>query len=319
MSDDKTKLTEDDEELVVVETDRIPTPEEREKAAKESEDDESDEQDDKRLSEDEDEEDDEDQAKDDEDNPNRRKRQKRRQLQKAAKERAERELRSLKDRNDLLEKRLSSLEGNAVSHSEILIDQRLSEAERDAKTAEAILAKAIEAGNGEDVARALSLRDEAKERSLQFNNAKKQLTENKNRPTQQYTESAQRYAQQWVSQNNWYKPGAPDEMSAITDTIDRRLVSEGYDPNHEDYWHELTRRVESRLGGGDRSRQTTAPKKKGPPLGSTREHVPASTRKEVYVTPDRKQAMIDAGIWDDPQKRNQMLKAYANYDREPAR
>ena len=55
--------------------------------------------------------------------------------------------------------------------------------------------------------------------------------------------------------------------------------------------------------------------RKAPPVATGREHAPVSTKKEIYVTPERKQAMIDAGIWDDPVRRNQMLKAYASYDR----
>ena len=54
-------------------------------------------------------------------------------------------------------------------------------------------------------------------------------------------------------------------------------------------------------------------------MGGSRENVPASTRKEVYVTPERKQAMIDAGAWEDPVKRARMLKAYQAYDRNSAR
>ena len=54
-------------------------------------------------------------------------------------------------------------------------------------------------------------------------------------------------------------------------------------------------------------------------MGNTREHAPQSTKKEVYVTPDRKQAMIEAGYWDDPVKRTQMLKAYQAHDRNSAR
>jgi hypothetical protein len=54
-------------------------------------------------------------------------------------------------------------------------------------------------------------------------------------------------------------------------------------------------------------------------MGNTREHAPVSTKKEVYVTPARKQAMMDAGVWDDPVKRTQMLKAYQAYDKNSAR
>jgi hypothetical protein len=51
-------------------------------------------------------------------------------------------------------------------------------------------------------------------------------------------------------------------------------------------------------------------------VGSGREHAPSSTRKtEVYVSPDRKQALIDAGVWDDPVLRTKYVKRYQEYDR----
>ena len=59
-----------------------------------------------------------------------------------------------------------------------------------------------------------------------------------------------------------------------------------------------------------------APKRKGPPVaGSGRENAPVSTRREIYITPERKQAMEDAGYWEDPEKRKRMLKRYAEQDR----
>jgi hypothetical protein len=50
-------------------------------------------------------------------------------------------------------------------------------------------------------------------------------------------------------------------------------------------------------------------------VGSGREHAPASTRKEIYVSPERKQALIEAGVWDDPVLRMKYVKRYAEYDR----
>jgi hypothetical protein len=37
------------------------------------------------------------------------------------------------------------------------------------------------------------------------------------------------------------------------------------------------------------------------------------------VTPERKQAMIEAGVWDDPVLRQRYLKAYQDYDNGTAR
>jgi hypothetical protein len=36
----------------------------------------------------------------------------------------------------------------------------------------------------------------------------------------------------------------------------------------------------------------------------------------VYISPERKDAMQEAGVWDDPVLRNKYLKAYSDYDRE---
>jgi hypothetical protein len=36
----------------------------------------------------------------------------------------------------------------------------------------------------------------------------------------------------------------------------------------------------------------------------------------VYISPERKEAMIEAGVWEDPVLRNKYLKSYATYDKE---
>jgi hypothetical protein len=122
-----------------------------------------------------------------------------------------------------------------------------------------------------------------------------------------------------MNANPWYDPSGRDEDSAITKVIDNQLAAEGYNPKDADYWHELTRRVASRIGDDEVETRQSPSKRKAPPTGTTREHAPVSTKKEIYVTPERKQAMIDAGIWDDVPRRNQMLKAYQAYDKSSAR
>jgi hypothetical protein len=53
----------------------------------------------------------------------------------------------------------------------------------------------------------------------------------------------------------------------------------------------------------------------GPAVGSGREHAPTSTRKEIYISPERKAALQEAGVWDDPVLRQRYVKKYAEYDR----
>lgn len=302
---------EDEEELIIVETDEIPSPETL-NAEPESEAEEPDDQDedgDARLSEDD---------EDEDTPPNRKKRLKRRQLQKQAKERTIQELQLLRQQNEELARRLAAVEGNALTQSSAQIDQRLAEATREISQAELIIARAIEAGNGEDVTAAIRMRDEAKAREQQLAAAKNQLESARSAPPAVDPRVAQ-LGQQWMAENPWYDPRGGNEDSVITNAIDNRLVAEGYNPATVEYWEELTRRVSARINRGDEMEQQPAPRKKAPPLGSGREHAPASTKREVYVTPERKQAMIEAGVWDDPVRRARMLKAYQAYDRNPPR
>lgn len=305
----------DDDDIVVVETDG----EEAAQTEAPADDNEDEDDDEARMGTSEDDSDDEivDKTK-----KNRDSRVKRRQLQKAAKERADRELAYLRQQNSELMRRMSAVEGNTLTQNAAGVQQHLQQALAEARQAEQIMARAIEAGNGEDAATALRIRDEAKERAAQlsaykdrFEAAAKEATAPRADPR------VTSYAQQWLSANSWYDPQGRDEDSAITKAIDNSLAREGWDPASAEYWHELTRRVASRISDGtsDDDGPRAAPRRKAPPTGNTREYAPSSTKNEVVVTPERKQAMIDAGVWDDPVARKRYLKAYQEYDRNSAR
>jgi len=253
-------------------------------------------------------------------NKNRIKRQKRREVRQRAKEHADRELALLRQQNDTLLRRVSAIEGNTLASNVSAIDQRIAQAQADVKQAESIIARAVEAGNGDDVATAMRLRDEAQYEAQQLWQQKQQVEQVR----QQHANPGPdprvvSYAKEWMDANPWYDPSGRDEDSAITKVIDNQLAAEGYNPKDADYWHELTRRVASRIGDDEAETRQSPSKRKAPPTGTTREHAPVSTKREIYVTPERKQAMIDAGIWDDVSRRNQMLKAYQAYDKSSAR
>ena len=304
----------DDDDLVVVETEdeKIPVAEDDAPTAEEPEE-----------QSDEDEEDEERMGVSDEDTEQEvtkrqtRDRRTRRQIQKQAKERSQRELEFLRQQNAELMQRMSALEGNTLSQQAQTIAQQYQQALYEKQQAELIIAKAVEAGNGDDVTQAMRIRDEANMRAAQLAQAQQQA--------EQYAQQAVTprpdprvadYRSQWLDANPWYKPNSRDEDSAITTAIDNALAAEGWNPASEEYWHELTRRVAIRIGGDDAPAREAAPRRKAPPTGNTREHAPVSTRKEVYVTPERKQAMIEAGVWDDPVARKRYLKAYQAYDRD---
>lgn len=302
-------LTENDDDLIPVET---PPAEDIEADAPVADADDSDEDEDERLAESDDDHDEDVTAS------NRSRRHKRREMQKRAKEKAQRELEMLRQTNAELMRRVAAIEGQTLQSSAQTLEQRLAQAQREVQQAETIIAKATEAGNGEDVVAAMRIRDQAIAEAQQLAAAKQQFDHVRQQPVA--NPQVVNYAKEWLSANPWYDPQGRDRDSALTKAIDNELAREGYNPATREYWEELTARVSEAFGGSDDGAAAAPrPKRKAPPTGTTREHVPPSTKKEIYVTPERKQAMIEAGVWDDPVQRQRYLKAYQAYDNGSAR
>ncbi len=273
-------------------------------------------------------------ARSDDDEPDEEelRRQRRREERQARKEkrneliaRDKTELNFLRKRNDELERRLSAQEQRSFSNDLSQIDDQIAKAKNEAEMADRVIAKAVAAGNGDDVAQALRYRDEAMLRMQQLA-YQKQLASQRQVQQPGIDEMTMQHVKEFVEENPWYDPKGNDEDSAIVLAIDQTLVREGYDSRSEEYWDELRRRASRRLpdrfaaeDAGDDRRAEPAPQRKprgGPAVGSGREHAPASTRKEIYISPERKQALIDAGVWDDPVLRMRYVKRYAQYDRD---
>ena len=222
--------------------------------------------------------------------------------------------------------RLTGLETNFVKRDAQTVEEQLEQTSRDYRSAEDVIAKAVEAGNGQAVAEALRIRDQIMSKAQSLN-AQKQHIQNYQAPrqTQEQPQSfrpdplLKRAAEQWMDKHDWYDQNSNEDDALVVRTIDDKLTAEGWDPRTEEYWEELDSRASKYLPHRyqrNSSVSQSAPKRKGPPVaGSGRENAPVSTRREVYITPERKQAMEDAGYWEDPEKRKRMLKRYAEQDR----
>ena len=240
------------------------------------------------------------------------------------------ELDFLRKRNDDLERRLGTVEHRTHQSDLSQIDTQIAQAKNEAEMAERVIAKAVAAGNGDDVAQAMRYRDQAMQKANQLAFAKQQAMVQRQQANQPKNEGlddmAMHFAKEFITENSWYDPKGQDEDSAIVLAIDGALHREGFRPDTEEYWDELRDRAARRIperfkatgGAKDNQRQQTTPPRQqrgGPAIGSGREHAPTSTRTEVYVSPERKQALIDAGVWDDPVLRMKYVKRYAEYDR----
>jgi hypothetical protein len=229
------------------------------------------------------------------------------------------ELDFLRKRNDDLERRLTAQEQRAHQTDLNTFDAQIAKASQEADMAERVIAKAIESGNGSDVTQALRYRDASIAKIQQLQMAKQQA-ERKPVTAPQMDDAAMHYAREFIQENPWYDAQGRDEDSAIVLAIDGALVKDGFDPRSEEYWDELRHRAARRLPerfseGGPVERKAERTPRGGPAVGSGREHAPASTRKEIYISPERKQALIEAGVWDDPVLRMKYVKRYAEYDK----
>lgn len=251
--------------------------------------------------------------------------QERKQRREEAIKRDKLELDFLRKRNDDLERRISGVELRTHNADLSQFDAAISQAANEMEMADKVIAKAVANGNGDDVAKALRYRDEAAARIQQLQAQKQQVAQN--RPVQQngLDDRVLYHAQEFMRENPWYDAQGRDEDSAIVLAIDQSLAKDGYDPATEDYWDELraraSRRLPERFGESNAAPRKRSEQREertprgGPAVGSGREHAPASTRKGVYISPERKNALIEAGVWDDPVLRAKYVKRYAEYDK----
>ena len=253
----------------------------------------------------------------------------RKQRQDAAKNRDKTELTFLQRRNEELERRFSSIEGKMMRSELSEYDSAIAQASQRAQLAEQVFAKAISAKNGEDASKAMQYRDQAKaavyaleqrkaQEVLQIQQAQYAQQQKQNEIPPRQVEMAQDF----IREHDWYDPAGSDEDSAIVLAIDAALVKAGVDPNTDEYWDELREKVKRRLPekfNKREQRSDTNRPRGGPQIGSGRNDSAPSGRREVYISPERKNAMIEAGVWDDAVLRQKYIKRYMDYDKQNSR
>lgn len=257
----------------------------------------------------------------------------RRQRQKEARDRSDRELNFLRTRNADLETRFSKFEQETdarIAGSEIhSIDQGINKARGDLALANQVIEQAVAANDGKNLAEALDHRDTIRDNMRDLEQAKNYLSQPQRREAPAPRDLDPRHvahAQQFMIDNDWWDPAGRDQESAAVLQIDRSLVQEGFDPTQKDYWDELRARTaeavpsrfDSRAGNqggqGEGKGNGAAPRNRGPQFRTGGRERPLR-KNEVYISPDRKEAMIEAGVWDDPVLRNKYLKSYSDYDK----
>lgn len=230
---------------------------------------------------------------------------------------AKNKISALERRNEELARRLAAVESTASSYQFAQIDKAIEDEATRVEYAKMKMMQAAQVGDAAAQVEYLEQLTEAKQRLNQVQHYKQQQVEAAKGPKQNVpnpvTNEVQKQATAWLKKNSWYDPQARDTDSRIAKVVDQELAADGWDPSDPEYWDELDSRLASRLphrytAKGGSNRRTN------PTTGS---RTAATTQKAGTMTlsKERVQAIKDAGAWDNPEKRNKMIRAYAAYDR----
>jgi hypothetical protein len=233
---------------------------------------------------------------------------------------AKHKISALERRNEDLARRLAQVENAAVGFQFAQVDRLIEDEATRVEYAKMKMTQAAQAGDMASQVEYMDQYHDAKNKLAQAQMFKKQQLEDAKRPKSNVpsasSEAVQANATSWLKSNSWYDPSGQDTDSRIAKVIDNALASEGWDPSDPEYWDELDNRLKERLPhrytgktGGNRNRRSGTSSGRSDVSGS-------STAKNTFtLSRDRVQALKDAGMWDDPDKRAKAIRRYADFDR----
>jgi DNA repair exonuclease SbcCD ATPase subunit len=232
---------------------------------------------------------------------------------------AKHKISALERRNEELARRLAAVESTASSFQFAQVDKAIEDEATRVEYAKMKLLQASQAGDAEGQVEYLEQLQDSKQRLAQVQAYKKQQLENAKRPKQNVPNpvaaEVQRNATEWLGKNKWYDPQARDTDSRIAKVIDQELAADGWDPADPEYWDELDNRLTARLPHRYAAKTGTTTKRAGPTASGRTANPTGKSANTVTLSRERVNAIKDAGAWDDPVKRNKMIKAYNAYDK----
>ena len=229
---------------------------------------------------------------------------------------------ALERRNAELAERLAKVESTATSYQFAQLDKAI---EDEAAKIEYAKLKMLEAARNNDAAGQVEYLEQLTDAKQRFNQAqhyKKQQLEQAKAPKQNVPNpvntEVQQNATKWLKKNSWYDPQARDTDSRIAKVVDQELAQDGWDPADPEYWDELDSRLSTRLPHRYASKGNSSNQRRAAgPTASSRTTNPSGQKPgTITLSRDRVQAIKDAGAWDDVERRNKMIRAYAQYDRQ---
>lgn len=283
-------------------------------------------------------------------------RRERKERQRRAQRNNSQELNRLRRELAELRQRVDGVGSRTVRQDVNAIDQRIRELQGMRGQLNAAYAAAVTASEGEQAAQLLDKRDEIVAQLANLTSLRAQAAQAAQQP--QGSGEMERLGRDWLADNPWYDPNGGDRDSRAMLAIDRELMQEGYDPNDQEFWDELTERGRDRLphrfeedevderppvrngrdqrsgrddrrptyrnGGQARDRDERPSRRegarRGPPVGGGSDVSPrdGNGSRRIYIDPDMKEALEQAGVMDDPRRLRKVLNNRDDFFRREA-
>ena len=173
-----------------------------------------------------------------------------RQLVRQRKERDE-QINALIQKNEVLVKNLSQKDQEADEMSKVTLDASEKQLTDKIELARSVYLEAFEEGDKEKVLKAQEMLNEAQVDLKAVSSAKANYERIQEKPVEQAQPSQVQKpahtpdprAEEWASQNEWF--GKDNVMTAAALAIDAELKGEGYDPNDQDFYQEVSKRIKN--------------------------------------------------------------------------
>lgn len=232
-------------------------------------------------------------------------------------------LQMLQRQNEELTNRLSRVEQRTQQHDISRIDKAIEDQQVRLEYYRMKLSEATGSSDGSGAVEAQEGLFEAKQTLAQLNQAKQQAA--RPAPPQQrpINPNVQRHAADWIERNEWYKPDLSDTDSKIAKQIDEELTKAGWNAESADYWDELDNRLQKylphRYNSPSDKREQRTPRNTVGSSGREASAAYGGTNRTFTLSAEQVRAMKDSGMWDNPEKREKMIKRYAEYARNNPR
>jgi len=229
---------------------------------------------------------------------------------------------ALKQQNQALSERLANIEQRTSGAELARVDKAIEDAGVQVEYAKMKMQTAVESKDGTGVTNAQQMWFDAQRKLESLTSLKQQATKQMSQPKQNIAQPdpvIKRMASEWMEENPWYDPSGKNEESQIAQVIDKRLTNEGFDPTTQDYWDELSDRLQKYIPTSQKQGYNETSTRNGRPksvmTSSGRETTATTKSNEFRLSPARVSAMKEAGLWDNVELRQNAIRKYAEWDR----